>query len=405
MSTQTIRHPTNRLIALAICNALQMTSFVTILPLFARRFDSLGAGVEALGMSAMAYALTSTLAAPFVGMLADRCGRRPIILFSLAAYVLAFCGYLFVTSAWLLILLRGLAGLLTAGMIPAITSMVGDLAPENRRGQWIGTVNGGASAGWIVGPLLGGLLYDHFGYVVPFATSIVMAVGALLLALFLIHETYTPMPRVHISHPIWTHRLQELLNQRTLFMLMLITFGVMFAWAFIEPQFMFYAYEDLGWTSSQLGMVMSTYGVAFMFGELALGQLSDGLGRKPVLMVGLVLFSAQFVGLVLFRDAPWIVVSFLLAGLGNALYDPALSALLLDITPAEHSAGVMGLKGTAGSLGNLLGPAMLVLFTPFTGPQIVFLIASVLLFMLTLASALGLRLPKRIEVANMEVPL
>src|SRR5512134_857327 len=102
MNTSTARESSGRLAALALCMALQMTSFVITLPLFARRFESFGAGVEALNISAMAYALTSTLAAPFMGMLADRFGRRPIILFSLAGYVLAFSGYLFAASTWLL---------------------------------------------------------------------------------------------------------------------------------------------------------------------------------------------------------------------------------------------------------------------------------------------------------------
>jgi MFS family permease len=400
MSPQTTRQSPSLLVALAFCMALQMTGFVMILPLFARRFDSLGAGVEALGVSAMAYALTSTFAAPFIGMLADRFGRRPLILFSLAAYALAFSGYLFATSAWLLILLRGLAGAFTAGLLPAMTSMVGDLAPENRRAQWIGIVNGGASAGWIAGPLWGGLLYDRFGYVAPFSASIAMALSALLLAVFLLHETHTPVAHPSHSHSAWAHGLQALLARPVFFPLMLITFGVMFAWAFIEPQFMFYAYEDLSWTSSQLGMVMSTYGMAFMFGEFALGQLSDRLGRKPVLVLGLVLFSAQFVGLVIFRDVTWIGVSFFLAGLGNALYDPALSAFILDITPPEQTAAVMGLKGTAGSLGNLLGPALVVLFTQLVSPQMVFLIATGLVYSLTLASGLVLRLPDRTEVSD-----
>src|SRR5688500_13437414 len=92
------------LVTLALCMALQMTGFVMILPLFARRFETFGAGVEALGMSALAYAFTSIIAAPFIGILADRFGRRPIILLSLTAYVLAFSGYLFATSAWLLML-------------------------------------------------------------------------------------------------------------------------------------------------------------------------------------------------------------------------------------------------------------------------------------------------------------
>jgi MFS family permease len=403
MNTQTARQsPTNTLVALSLCMALQMTGFVMILPLFARRFESFGSGVEALGISAMAYALTSTVAAPFVGMLADRFGRRPIILLSLSAYVLAFSGYLFAASAWMMILLRGLAGVFTAGLIPAITSSVGDLASENRRAQWIGIVNGGASAGWIVGPLFGGLLYDRFGYLIPFTTAIAMAVGALLLAVFLIPETYTPS--VHPNHPrmTWMRDIKTLASQRAFLLLMLVSFGVMFAWAFIEPQFMFYAYDDLSWSSAQLGLIMSTYGVAFMFGEFALSHLSDRLGRKPVLVLGLVLFSAQFVGLVIFRNATWIVVSFILAGLGNAIYDPALSAHILDITPPESKARVMGFKSTVGSLGNLMGPALVVLFTPFMGPQVVFMVSAVLVWIIALTSGLGLRTSHRPEVSRYE---
>jgi len=55
----------------------------------------------------------------------------------------------------------------------------------------------------------------------------------------------------------------------------------MFAWAFIEPRFMFYAYDDLGWSSSMLGLVMSTYGISMMLGEFSLSHLSDQWGRKP----------------------------------------------------------------------------------------------------------------------------
>src|SRR5689334_25212536 len=94
MGTRTTRRSPNMLVALAVCMALQTTGFVMILPLFARRFEAFGAGVEALGISAMAYALASTVAAPVLGVLADRFGRRPIILLSLAAFVLAFSGYL-----------------------------------------------------------------------------------------------------------------------------------------------------------------------------------------------------------------------------------------------------------------------------------------------------------------------
>ena len=138
MSSETTRQSRGLLIALALCMALQMTGLVMFQPLFALLFESFGAGVKALGVSTMAYALTSTIAAPLIGMLADSLGSRPIILVSLAAYVFAFSGYLLAAAAWELILLRGLAGICTAGLIPAMNSITGDLAPEPRRGAWIG---------------------------------------------------------------------------------------------------------------------------------------------------------------------------------------------------------------------------------------------------------------------------
>jgi DHA1 family multidrug resistance protein-like MFS transporter len=73
------------------------------------------------------------------------------------------------------IIIRALAGALTAGLVPAVTGIVADLAPTERRAQWIGIVSGGAAFGWIAGPLLGGVLYDHWGIGVPFVISIIMA--------------------------------------------------------------------------------------------------------------------------------------------------------------------------------------------------------------------------------------
>jgi len=118
-----------------------------ILPLIARRFIEIGAGITALGMSDVAAALAATLTAPLMGMLADRYGRRKVALISVAVYGLSYLGYLLASSSLAIILIRGFTGALTAGMFPAINGIAAELAPAERRTQWLGIVTGGASVG------------------------------------------------------------------------------------------------------------------------------------------------------------------------------------------------------------------------------------------------------------------
>jgi MFS family permease len=93
------------------------------------------------------------------------------------------------------------------------------------------------------------------------------------------------------------------------------------------------------------------------------------------------LFAAQFIGLAFLRNYVWIAATFVVAGLGNALFDPALTASILDIAPEEHRAGVMGLKSTASSIGSILGPALMVVFAPMLRPQSIFLGAAIIVGM------------------------
>ena len=76
------------------------------------------------------------------------------------------------------IAIRGLAGGLTAGLGPATIGLVADIAPEEQRARWIGVIGGGTAAGFIVGPVVGGLLYDRWGYGPPFLASIGIAMAA-----------------------------------------------------------------------------------------------------------------------------------------------------------------------------------------------------------------------------------
>ena len=401
------------IIVLAGCTALQMTSYGIIFPLFARKIEDFGDGVAVLAASVMAYSLAGVIAAPFMGSAADRFGRRPLILGSFAVFAAAFTGYYLAATSLAFIIIRGLAGGLTAGLGPASMGLVADIAPEDERARWIGVIGAGTAAGFIVGPVVGGLLYDRWGYGPPFFASIGIALLTLLIAFLAIPE----------SNPRWKRRRAALYQKRAerlspsegssesfvaslprpplaFATLLFVSFSMVFAWFFIDPQLPFYAFDELGWSTAQFGAVISCYGWATLIGSLALGRSSDRFGRKPILIIGLILHAAQYGGLVLSDVYGLIIVAFVIAGLGEALVSPALSAAYLDITPEEHRSRAIGIKTAIGSAGSLLAPALLTVVIRYLPAQGVFLVSGGLILFTALVVLVALRLPGRTEVSR-----
>jgi len=181
-------------------------------------------------------------------------------------------------------------------------------------------------------------------------------------------------------------------------MLGTVSFIAVFAWRFVEPQFHFYIYDILGWTSARFGLVMSGYGVLLMVAETTLGACSDRFGRKLILMIGLIIHTAQYVALITTDSVIWITLGIAASGLGEGLFMPALNAYLLDITPEQNRAQMIGLKESMFSLGGLVGPALVVLAVRYLQPAGIFTIAGLLI----LFSAFLVPISARIEMAGRE---
>ena len=401
------------LVLLAVCTALQMTSYGMVFPLFARKIGDFGDSVAVLATSVMVYSLAGVVAAPFMGSLADRFGRRPLILGSFAVFAAAFTGYYLAASSLAFIIVRGLAGGLTAGLGPATMGLVADVAPRDERARWIGVIGGGTSAGFIIGPVVGGLLYDRWGYGPPFLASIGIALLTLLVAALAIPETNTREQRRRAA--LYEKRAARLTPESGTAVsfvaslphpllafgtLLFINLSMVFAWFFIDPQLPFYVFDDLGWSTAQFGAMISFYGWATLIGSLTLARLSDRLGRKPILIAGLILHSAQYGALMLTDVYGAIMVAFVIAGLGEALVNPALSAAYLDITPEEHRSRAMGIKTAVGSLGSLLAPALAIVIIRYVPGQSVFAISAALILLTALVVFIALQLPERTEAGR-----
>lgn len=375
------------------CLAFQTTGVSILFTIFARKISTFGSGIEVFGLSATAFSVTALVAAPFMGMIADRFGRRILVLVSLLTHTLAPLGYLLASSGGMFIGIRAAAGVLTAGLIPVTTSMIADVSPPEERGRWIGYVTGGSAIGFVVGPPLGGALYDLWGLAAPFLTAVSLSFIAFMIALILIPETgnfetheLNPGKNKTIgtstsSKFTYLKSLQNAVPRpySTFIMLIVISFIAVFAWRFVEPQFHFYIYDVLGWTSARFGLCMSGYAVLYMLAETFLGRLSDRFGRKPVLMIGLMVHAAQYLALITTQSTAFIALGIAISGLGEGLFMPALNAYYLDITPSKFRARVLGIKESVFSLAGLTGPALIVLVTHFVPPRGIFTIAGFLI--------------------------
>ena len=381
---------------LAFCMALMMTGMNIIWPIFARRFSAFGSGEQALGVMATVYALANIAASPLMGTLADRWGRRPVVLLALGAFIASNVGFVLARSVVVFIIIRVFEGFFTAGLGPAAMGLVSDVAPADRRARWVGVVAGGTSVGWVIGPLIGGVLYDLGGYAAPFVASAGMAAITFAAAFVVIPETHTAARESQFASGDGLARWQRLWAVLprpldTLAVLFVLSFLMVFCWAFIEPHLMFYVFDDLGWSTAQFGVAVAGYGSALVVGELALGQLSDHWGRKPVLVVGLVLHTAQYVGLITTQSWGLLLIFKALGGLGDGLVTPALTASYLDITPEEHKGRILGIKGAVAAVGGVLGPGLMVLTSGFFTPRGSFALSGVLLLGGALLAATALR--------------
>ena len=110
------RRARSTILLLAASVGIVMTGYGIIMPVFARRLGELGSGVEALGLMTMSFALAQFVAAPFMDTLADRLGRRPLVLTALAAYIVANIGFLLAPTVAVFTAIRALEGALTAGL-------------------------------------------------------------------------------------------------------------------------------------------------------------------------------------------------------------------------------------------------------------------------------------------------
>jgi MFS transporter, DHA1 family, multidrug resistance protein len=370
--------------------ALMMTGFGIAMPVFAKRLGELGSGVEALSLMAMAAALAQFLLAPFMGALADRFGRRRIVLLAVSGLAITNLAFLVARSTETYIVLRFLQGAFSVGMLPAAMGVVADLVPEQKRIRWVGVLMSGYAVGFSFGPVIGGFLFERWGFIVPFGGAFLLDLLALYVAWVRVPETREAAIRrvqqrdteQELTSPAVAVTGQRELaasfpRPRSFFAaLLLLDVIAAFGMAFIEPQMVFYLYNALSLTTAQYGLMMGGYGVATLVGQVALGQIGDHFGRKPIIALGFLLNATLSLGLILVHQFSLLAPLALLAGLGSAFITTGLGVCYLDITVPQHRSVAVGIRESAISFGAVAGPLLAAFIGHWLAPRDIFTVAA-----------------------------
>lgn len=299
--------------------------------------------------------LGGAVAAPYWGSLADRYGRKPMIVRAGLALFATYTLTAFVHDPYELLVLRLTQGLLS-GYIPASIALIGTNTPDDQVGFALSTLSAATAAGGIAGPLLGGTIARFFGNRVAFASAGGLVLIATVLAALWVSEEAFVASRTR-SSILGTFRASA--HNRLLLVALSFNMLTSFSIMTIEPVLTLYIAQLTRSTTNAsfvTGVVFSLTGIASVVFAPVWGRTADRIGFRRVLLFGLLGGSAwTFLQLPFHNVYAFSAVRFMYGAFFCAVY-PAINGLIVRSTDSSFRGRAFGLNQTANQLGNMLGP-------------------------------------------------
>ncbi|KHK01795.1 MFS transporter [Desulfovibrio sp. TomC] len=358
-----------------------------VLPLFAL---FLGAGPEAIGLAVGISTVTGILFKLPSGALSDVVGRRRTMLAGLVVFGLMPFAYLFITSYAALVVVRFLHGLATAIYGPVAMAVVADVAGA-RKGEMLSWFSSVGIIGTLLGAPIGGFILDvgHTGGPVLWQFRLVFALSAVtgLAALVLGLRTLGVQERVEEGLGLgerlrrFQEGIREVLSDKRIVATSSMEGVQNMTMGALEAFLPVYAVTVAGLTEFQAGLLWGSQIVVTMLSKPVMGRVSDAHGRRPLIVVGLVLCGASF-ATVPFMHGFWtLLAACLVFGLGEAFVTSSSAAMVADLCRERHFGSAMGAFGTIFDVGHASGPILGGLLVGWLGYQISFPAMAVVLFL------------------------
>ena len=329
---------------------------VPFMPIFVEQLGIEGDQVAFYsGLAISVSAISAAVVSPIWGILADKYGRKPMMIRAGLAMTITMGGLAFVPNVFWLLFLRFLNGVFT-GFVPNATALIASQVPKDRSGYALGTLSTGVVAGTLTGPFVGGFIAEIFGI-----RNVFLLVGSFLflaaiLTILFIKENFQPVPK---EKALPTKELFTSVKYPFLLInLFLTSFVIQFAAQSIGPILALYV-RDLGQKENLLfvsGLIVSSMGFSSMMSAGIMGKLGDKVGNHRLLVVAQV-YSVCIYLLCANATSP-IQLGFyrFLFGLGTGALIPGVNALLSKMTPKVGISRVFAFNQVFFYLGGVIGP-------------------------------------------------
>jgi DHA1 family multidrug resistance protein-like MFS transporter len=379
---------------------LAISQILPFLPLYVAQLGV--TSHEALSMwSGLTFSITflvSAIVSPMWGSLADRKGRKLMLLRASLGMAIAILLQAFATNVWQLLLLRGIMGL-TSGYIPNAMALVASQVPRERSGWALSTLSTAQISGVIGGPLMGGFLADHVGLRAVFFITAILLVVSFLVTLFLIKEGVRP--KISKAQRLSGKAVfASLPYPRLVISLFVTTMVIQLCNGSVGPVLALFI-QSLSPDSTNIaflsGMIAAIPGVSALISAPRLGKLGDRIGTARILMATLICAVGLFFAMSFVTSPLQLGILRFLLGFVDGAMLPAVQTLLLKYSSDQVTGRIFGYNQSFMYLGNVAGPLMGATVSAMAGFRWVFAATAVVVLLNVWQLGAELRRTRRLK--------
>jgi DHA1 family tetracycline resistance protein-like MFS transporter len=330
-------------------NLIGFGIIIPLLPFYAERF---GASPIVIGLLFAIYSLCQLVAAPVLGDLSDRWGRRPVLVFSLVGTVVSFAMLALAQSVAMLFLARIVDGL-SGGNISTARAYVADVTEPKDRARAYGLIGAAFGLGFIMGPALSGVL-AKVSITAPIWVAAGLTLVASAMAWFWLPET-VHRTKAGAGNPF--EYLPGLLRRPAMRRLLTVDFVYWFAFAIFQTTFALFAARRFGFDASRTGYFFAGFGI---LGAVIQGgfirPIVKHTGDKTMFIVGVICSVVGLVAAALSPSVPLFALTLVPLAFGMGFGHPTVSSLVSRAGRGDEQGRVQGAASAVESLGRTFGP-------------------------------------------------